>query len=140
MRTNSESEKNDALLDAVLQDENWQSADATFKAQVLGTFRARQRVRRLTRWAGSVAALAAVTAGVAYWLSQPAPAPRQLAAAPPAAPKQSDQPRELTDEQLVAAFPKGSCFIAEVDGKKQLVFFDPEMERAYVAHPVVRGN
>jgi hypothetical protein len=140
MRTNSDSEKNDALLDAVLQNENWQSANATFKAQAVGTFRARQRVRRLTRWAGSVAALAAVTAGVGYWLSRPAALPRQMTAAPSQASKRADQPRQLTDAELVAAFPKGSCFIAEVDGKKQLVFFDPEVERSFVAQPAVRGN
>lgn len=140
MRMNSDSEENDALLGAVLQDENWQSADAAFKAQALGTFRARQRIRRLTRWAGSVAVVAAVTAGVAYWLSRPAAPSRQMTAAPSQVPKRPDQPRELTDAELVAAFPKGSCFIAEVDGKKQLVFFNPEMERAYVAQPAVRGN
>ena len=33
--------------------------------------------------------------------------------------------RELNDEELLAIFPEGSCFIAEVNGKKTLVFSDP---------------
>jgi hypothetical protein len=46
----------------------------------------------------------------------------------------------LTDAELVAAFPKGSCFIAEVDGKKELVFFDPKVEHACVARSGARGE
>jgi hypothetical protein len=77
MRTNPDPEQDDALLDALLRDENWQSASAALKAEALGTFRARQRVRRLTRWAGSMVALAAVMAGLVHWLDRPAAAPRQ---------------------------------------------------------------
>jgi hypothetical protein len=140
MRTNPDPEQDDTLLDAVLRDENWQTTNAAFKAEALGTFRARQRVRRLTRWAGSVAALAAVMAGVVHWLDRPAAAPRQITVAHAVVPKAPDKPRHLTDQELVAAFPKGSCFIAEVDGQKELVFFDPEVGRSYVAQSGVRGN
>jgi hypothetical protein len=56
------------------------------------------------------------------------------------APKAPDKPRHLTDQDLVAAFPKGSCFIAEVDGRKELVFFDPEVERTYVARLGARSK
>jgi hypothetical protein len=41
----------------------------------------------------------------------------------------------LTDAELIAAFPKGSCFIAEVDGKKELIFLDPKAGHDYVARP-----
>ena len=140
MRTNPDPEREDALLDATLRDETWQAASAAFKAEALRTFHTRQRVRRLTRWAGSVAALAVVVAGVVHWVSQPAPAPRQVMVALTQAPKAPQEPRHLTDQDLVAAFPKGSCFIAEVDGRKELVFFDPEVERTYVARLGVRGN
>ena len=140
MRTNPDPERDDAFLDAVLQDESWHAASATFKAEALRTFRARQRVRRLTRWAGSVAVLAAVTVGVAYWSGRPATPPRQITMAPAEVPKAPDKSRPLTDEELVAAFPKGSCFIAEVDGRKELVFLDPKVERTYVAHCASGGN
>ena len=58
----------------------------------------------------------------------------------PRLPKAPDKPRHLTDAELVAAFPKGSCFIAEVDGRKELVFLDPQVERTYVARSGVRNN
>ena len=140
MRTNADPERGDALLDALLQDETWQTANAAFKAEVLGTFRARQRVRRLTRWAGSVAAFVAVGAGVVHWFGPPAAPPQHITVAHTQAPKAPDKPRHLTDQELVAKFPKGSCFIAEVDGKKELVFLDPKVGSRYVAQSAVRGN
>ncbi len=140
MRTNSDPERDDALLDAILHDDNWQTASAAFKAEAVRTVRVRQRVRRLTRWAGSVAALAAVTASVAHWLGRPAAPPRQMTMAHAGLPKAADTLRHLTDAELIAAFPKGSCFIAEVDGKKELVFLDPKVERTYVVRPAAEGN
>jgi hypothetical protein len=140
MRTNPDPEREDALLDATLRDETWQAASAAFKAEALRTFRSRQRVRRLTRWGCGVAALAAVLTGVAHWVGRPAPTPRQVMVALTQAPKAPDKPRQLTDQDLVAAFPKGSCFIAEVDGRKELIFLDPKLEHTYVARPAERDN
>ena len=37
----------------------------------------------------------------------------------------------LTDEQLLAFFPADSCFIAEADGRKILVFRSPELRQKY---------
>jgi len=124
----------------MLHDESWQTASAGFKAEALRTFRARQRVRRLTRWVGSVAVLAAVTAGVVHWSGRPTEPPRQVAMAHADLPKAPEKSRRLTDAELVAAFPKGSCFIAEVDGKKELIFLDPTVERTYVARSGADGN
>ena len=137
---NADPERDDALLDAMLQDENWQAASAAFKAEALRTFRVRQRIRRVTRWAGSVAVLAAVIAGVAYWFGPRATAPRPIMVAHIEVPKAPDLPRHLTDAELVAAFPRGSCFIAEVDGQKELIFFNPDLKRTYVAGAGARGN
>ena len=133
MRTNTDPENDDALLDAMLCDESWQTASAALKEQALRTYRVRQRTRRLARWAGSVAVLAAVIAGARYGFRGPSMASRQVMMAHITAPKAAPEPRHLTDAELVASFPKGSCFIAEVDGKKQLVFFDPKAEHAYIA-------
>jgi hypothetical protein len=131
MKTNPDRE--DTLLDAVLRDESWQTNNAAFKAEALGTFRTRQRVRRLTRWAGGAVVLAVVVAGAVHWRGRPTATPRQFVASRVEAPKKTEKPRYLTDEELLASFPKGSCFIAEVDGKKELVFFDPNVERKFVA-------
>ncbi len=124
----------------MLQDENWQTASAVFKTQALRTFRVRQRVRRLTRWAGSVGFLAAMIAGLAHWFGPRATAPRPIMVAHIEVPKPTDRPRHLTDAELVAAFPRGSCFVAEVDGKKELIFFKPELKRTYLAGAGARGN
>jgi len=124
----------------MLRDEHWQAASTSCKAEALRTFRVRHRIRRLTRWAGSVAVLAAVIAGVAHWVGPRATAPRPIMVAHIEVPKAPDQPRHLTDAELVAAFPRGSCFIAEVDGQKELIFFNPDLKRTYVAGSAARGN
>ena len=134
MKTNPDPENDDALLEAVLRDDGWQAANAAAKTQALGVFRARQRIRRLTRWGGGAAALALAAVCAAHWLAGPvAEPPRRMvmrtAEAPPAGPENG---KYLTDDELIALFPAGSCFLAEVDGKKKLIFFDPTVEREYV--------
>jgi hypothetical protein len=133
MRTNIDPEEGDTLLDAVLGDEGWQDASTTFKQQALETFHAHQRMRALTRWAGSVAVLAAVVACGIHWLRMPATPQHRVMVASAIVPNPAPEPRRLTDAELVASFPKGSCFIAEIDGKKQLIFVDPKAEHAYLA-------
>ena len=134
MKTNPDPNEEDALLEAVLRDDSWQAANAASKAEALGVFQARQRVRRWTRRGGGLAALAVVVACAAHWLAGPsAPPPQLLVVNPPAPPVQPEKSLYLTDAELLALFPEGSCFLAEVDGKKKLVFFDPKVEREYVS-------
>jgi len=128
MKTNPDPHEEDALLEAVLRDDSWQAANATAKQEALGVFQARQRLRRLTRWGGAAAALA-VAAAACWIISQPdKTSPR--AAVHIAGPNPI---KYLTDDELLALFPPGSCFLAEVDGQKELVFFDPKVEREYVS-------
>jgi hypothetical protein len=140
MRANCEPESYDPLLDAVLRDERWASASATGKAQALGAFRARQRLRRLTRVLACLPVVAVLIAGLVYWFGPRTAPPAQITVARNDGPKALEQPRYLTDAELLARFPKGSCFIAEVEGRKELVFLNPEMGRRYLAQPGVRGN
>jgi hypothetical protein len=135
MKTNPDPERDDALLDAVLGDEGWQASSAAFKAEALGTFRTRQRQRRLTRWAACAAVVAVAGAGAMHWLGGPAPKPQEVAVIRPEPPKVAARPRYLSDAELLASFPAGSCFLAEVDGQKELIFLDPNVERTYVARP-----
>jgi hypothetical protein len=37
-------------------------------------------------------------------------------------------PQHITEAQMLALFPKGSCIIAEIDGQTQLIFFDHKIE------------
>ncbi len=133
MKTNPDPERERALLSAILDDDEWQVASAGFKAQALRQFRAHQRRRRLLVFAG-YAAVVALIGCVALWgerwfssahrrLARPAPKP---------APQLAGQPF-LTDAQLLAFFPKGSCLIAEIDGRKELIFLDPDVKRRYLA-------
>ncbi len=140
MRTDPDPASEEPLLNAVLGDETWQAVSTAFKAEALRTYRARQRLRRLTRWGGSVAGLAVLVAGVAHWSSRPPAAPRPTMMAHTEVPKPPASSRRLTDAELIAAFPKGSCFVAEVDGRKELIFLDPKAERSYVARPRPPGN
>jgi hypothetical protein len=135
MKRNPDPSREDTLLEAVLRDDGWEAANAAAKAAALGVFQARQRRRRVTRWAGVLAALSVAAAFAIHWLTgTAAPPPRLLAlklpAPPPAKP---EKPICLTDAELLALFPPGSCFLAEVDGKKKLVFLDPKVERQYLS-------
>ncbi len=134
MKTNPDPEREHALLTAILNDEEWQTASAGLKAQALRLFRAHQRQRRLLAFGGYAAAVMVLIGGVALWgerwfsgaqrrLARPAPKPASQLAGQPF----------LTDAQLLAAFPKGSCVIAEIDGRKELIFLDPDVKRQYLA-------
>ena len=129
MKTNPDPHEEDPLLEAVLRDDGWQAANAAAKALALAAFQTRHRLRRMTRWGAGLAALA-VMAAAAFWIAgQPGQAPQRLALKTP-------EPRPvkyLTDAELLALFPPGSCFLAEVDGRKKLIFFDPNVEREYVS-------
>ena len=141
MKMYPDPEADDALLDALLRDDDWRAASADFKAGAVRTLRRRRRVRWLVRSAGGAAALAAVLALVAHWPARPVPATRPLTIARAEAPQpQRQASRRLTDAQLLAAFPRGTCFIAEVDGKKELVFLDPRVERAYLGRVGARAQ
>ena len=36
-------------------------------------------------------------------------------------------PTYITEEQLMAYFPPGSCTIAEIDGERRFIILDPEI-------------
>jgi hypothetical protein len=134
MKTEPERGPDEVLLDALLRDEEWQAASTAMKSRALATFQARHRARRLARWGLGAGVCAAVLAGATYW-SGHTPVSRPTALSYPEAPKRVNATRYLTDEELLASFPKGSCFLAEVDGKKELIFVDPNVEREYMARP-----
>jgi hypothetical protein len=130
MKTNPDPHDEDPLLEAVLRDDGWQAANAAAKAQALAAFQTRHRLRRLTRWGAGLAALAVMAAAAAYWIIGPAEQ------TPPRLALKVSEPhpvKYLTDAELLALFPPGSCFLAEVDGQKKLIFYDPKVEREYVS-------
>lgn len=128
------------LQDVVCEDPDFAACDAASRQAALGAFRRRVRLRLL----GRVSALAAgILVCSSYWLwlepKESSSAPRIVSApeispvaepAPPV-PEESTLTR-VSDAELLAAFPPGSCFLAEIDGKNMLVFRDPELRARYV--------
>ena len=134
MKIDPDPEKQESLLDAVLRDESWVATSAGFKAEAMLAFRARQRLRRITRWAGCMMTLAAGVLCAMHWLGYSLPSSqRQVIVKKLEAAKEPGHMQFLTDEELLASFPKASCILAEIDGKKELVFLDANLERTYVA-------
>jgi hypothetical protein len=133
MKTNPDPNRDDPLLDAILGDESWQAASAAMKARATESLVARRLHRRLMRWVVGVVAVSAV-ALVAVLRPN-----RTGSVAEPVVPVSRDVPEMavglhyMTDEQLLACFPAGSCMLVEVDGQKELVFLDPASEHKYLS-------
>lgn len=113
----------DALLDAVLADDDWGALSVRLKREALVTIGEARRRRRVRRWIGR-AACVALLAGAVWWMRGPAP-DRGLAADTPGQPAPAGaRDPFVSEDEMLAMFPAGSCVIAEVDGRKELVFLD----------------
>jgi len=126
MKNVRESDGNEALLNAALGDEDWHALSASVKRKALAVMGAERRKRRLRLWMGQAACAAVLLVGVGWWLRPSLPsaagvARRSISSAPAAGGDQF-----ITEQQMLAMFPSGSCVLAEVDGQKELVFFDAQ--------------
>jgi hypothetical protein len=122
MNDRLKSNSDQPLLDSVLADESWQALKVTLKNEALAVLAARKSRRR---WIVKGTNIAAIAFGLAIvvWL-WPA-RQRQVAVASAPSPSAAGAHAEFISEQeMLALFPPGSCVLAEVDGEKQLVFFD----------------
>lgn len=132
MKTPTDPDDPNPLLDAVLEDHEWRRAQSDIKAEALTEFRrARQRARFTPLGlAAGLVLLAAMT--TFHFLRPPAD---QTDVAPgwrPFSGESAPSLTTLTDAELINAFPQGSCVIADIDGETQLVFLDPEDESRYL--------
>ena len=118
------------LLDDLLQEDASPEWHADGKEKALAAFR-QARLWKRVGLISRLAAVVAVLAGGAFLThllkNSPVPPVNELASQPVAAPLPT-----LTDDQLLASFPANTCFLAEVDGRKILVFVDPEVQKKYV--------
>ncbi len=114
----------DALLDAVLADDDWQALNSSLKRDALTTIGVARRRRRLRLWVGRTACAVVLLVG-AGWGLLPLASLRPPVAATSAS---SSGPRVpfISEDEMLAMFPAGSCVIAEVNGRKELVFFDAQ--------------
>lgn len=146
----------DSLLNDVVGGPAYESFRGGLKQRALGEFR-RERMRRRVRrvGAGLVLILGAVFA--LFWNARRGPGVSQIAVetvepAQKAAPGLISQPKQapaspaisepgtppsprletITTDQLIAAFPPGSCFLAELNGETILVFPDPALRKEFL--------
>ncbi len=113
------------------------------KALALRAFRQRQ-ARKL---GAQAAAVCLAAAALIFYRSAPPETVKSLGIAAPPPPVETvvlthsaspplavkrEASTQLSDDELLAAFPPGSCFIAEVGGKKRLVFRSDEMRAKFM--------
>ena len=134
MKINPENIK---LLNAALADETWHSFQSTLRTQTSVALRSNLRRRLLISYTLQLAALILVIA--AAWsafsprsrsLSSGQNQPQLQASSPRSAPTSSAPGSGyITQDQMLAMFPKDSCVLAEINGQPELVFFDPAHAR-----------
>jgi hypothetical protein len=110
-----------ALLDAVLTDGDWDALNGSLKREALAVIGATRRRRRLQSRAGQAVCAAALLVATGWWLRSPASHEVPMAKASPQA---GPGGQFISEAEMLAMFPSGSCVVAEVDGQKELVFFD----------------
>ena len=128
------------LLNEVFRTDAIDSFSGQLKERAWAEFRRARFIRRIALISSAAAAVTALVAGGVLFQASERNKARSLATMPvrteskrPAA-VQAEAPTNdatLTDEQLLAFFPANSCFIAEVDGRKILVFRNSELREKY---------
>jgi len=114
----------EALLNAVLADDDWQALNGTLKREALAAFGVERRRPRLRRSLEHAACMATLLAWVGWWLCSAIPGPAPIAQKPGRIGLSAVGKPFISEEQMLAMFPAGSCVVAEIDGQKELVFFD----------------
>ena len=137
---NEPSEEKRRLLNEVFRTDSLDAFSGQLKERAWAEFRRARFIRRIALISSAVAAVTAFVAGGLLFRASERNKTRTLATMPvrtesnrPTA-VQAEAPTNdatLTDEQLLAFFPADSCFIAEADGRKILVFRNPDLKQKY---------
>ena len=137
---NERSDEKRRLLNEVFRSDSMDSFSGQLKERAWAEFRRARFIRRIALISSTVVAVTGLVAGGLLFRASERNKTRNLATMPvrteskqPAA-VQAEAPANdgrLTDEQLLAFFPPDSCFIAEADGRKILVFRSPEIRQKY---------
>ena len=117
---------------------NFTEHDSSVRAAALHAFRRRQKRKTTVEVLGLLVLFALVTAtflarSPARTTAKFAPVrqPVHMQKATVAQSVPSPRGGFISDDELLAAFPPGSCFIAEVNGQKRLVFRDPQIQKRF---------
>ena len=137
---NEPTDERQKLLNEVFRTDSSDAFGAQLKERAWAEFRRARFIRRIALISSAAAAVTALVAGGLFFRASERNKTRSLAIMPvrteakqPTA-VQAEAPANdatLTDEQLLAFFPADSCFIAEADGRKILVFRSPELRQKY---------
>jgi hypothetical protein len=126
----------DPLLTDLVSDSDFNRFRGELKKRALTRFRRHQAWRRILRTGGPVVliAMAALTilrfperAGRSRLVATASSFDHQRSAAATAPIVPRTQMTAISDEELLASFPPGSCFLAEVNGETMLVFTDDKV-------------
>jgi len=122
-------EDDNGLLNAVLADDNWHALNGGLKQQALAAMAQARRRRHLRVQIGQAALVVMLLGSLAWWFHHPASRTIATVATPDSPRPTTHQDRFISEEEMLALFPAGSCVVAEIDGRKELVFFDAEAAR-----------
>ena|SRR5690348_15106031 len=131
-----QSDRERRLLADVLGGDSFAAFDYELKRKSLAEFRRARFIRRAGIISVVVALLAAAGGSLLFMHSQPGHVfvdspPIQLPANPNSTAIKANA-GIITEAQLVGLFPSNTCFIAEVEGRKVLVFRSEELRRKYL--------
>jgi hypothetical protein len=130
------------LLDALLADETWDTCSGRLQHTAIAALRATKKSRVRRAVIIQTMAVLAVLSTIALVLSRPergwpsrssnefarnTDKPFVGAGLPAPTPATAQMPSSatyITEDQMLAMFPEGSCVLAEIDGQRQLVVLD----------------
>ena len=119
MRTNTDPERDDALLDAMLCDESWQAASAAFKAEALRDLPRPAARSPADAMGGRRGGPGCGDRGRAHWLGWRAAAPRPVTLAHAEVPKAPGQPADNSRTQSWSPpSPKGVALSPRWTGRR----------------------
>jgi hypothetical protein len=118
------------LINSALSDETWCAFDARLRDEALGRFESakrRRRVGKLVMRFGALLILATAAVFITIRPTAPSVVKSVWSASQPALPAAPES--VISEQQMLDMFPPGSCLLAEIDGKKQLVFLDQKIAK-----------
>jgi hypothetical protein len=123
-----------SVLAEVIHDVSFAEHDAACRIRAISAFRKQQRMKAL-RQVTLIAASILMIAYIGSLFSRKDKAIEVKVVVPAEVPSaetaSSESTNLLTDEELLAAFPPGSCYLAEVNGQKVLLFHDEKVRAKF---------
>lgn len=122
MKTKADPYPDAPALEAVLTDEAFSSFADSVKHAGVQAVRRRRHFRQVRITLGQLACIIGVLA--LFWLSCPKPQRVATISTATAQSRPDAASHYISEDQMLAMFPSGSCVVAEVNGRKELVFLD----------------